>query len=192
MPTKAWIPQTDLSYQCLHPWQLSVHDQPAKDSQAIKHAGPLKQLNVFKNSMNPQFLVNNHRSLKANNHHLLLNAIFCCSINMAVTVLQRPIVKYIKLEIWVQFAKRLKGNACPKIVSISMVHTYIWRNFVKSPQRILIQSGQIIIGGDLNFTLGSSKIWGFSAHPDSIADFMLNHLKEIGLRGIQSPKLLPT
>lgn len=50
-----------------------------------------------------------------------------------------------------------------------------WRNFLESG---LLQVYNIILGGDLNFSLGSSESWGHSAQVDSLSDTISSLLEE--------------
>lgn len=53
-------------------------------------------------------------------------------------------------------------------------------------------SSDLIVGGDLNFSLGEAEIWGESAHVDELFDYFRQALCQVGVSDIPSPKLLPT
>ena len=50
----------------------------------------------------------------------------------------------------------------------------------------------LIIGGDLNFTLGAHEIWGSRARLDTLALFFINHLHNLKLVDLDPHKLKPT
>lgn len=56
----------------------------------------------------------------------------------------------------------------------------------------LFSHEQIIVGGDLNFSLGSSEIWGPEAIPDPLAKFFTNYLVQKDLIDLNPIKLNPT
>jgi hypothetical protein len=49
-----------------------------------------------------------------------------------------------------------------------------------------------VIGGDLNFTLGASEIWGLATQIDCLQGYFLRKLEEVGLLDIEPTKLSPT
>ena len=51
---------------------------------------------------------------------------------------------------------------------------------------------KIIFGGDLNFSLGLSKIWGDRARSDCLSDFFAKFLNDHGLVDIVPSVILPT
>jgi hypothetical protein len=55
-----------------------------------------------------------------------------------------------------------------------------------------IQNGLIMIGGDLNFTLGASEIWGLVALVDYLLVYILIKMEEVGLLYIETAELTPT
>jgi hypothetical protein len=59
-------------------------------------------------------------------------------------------------------------------------------------QNPLMKDEHVLIGGDLIFTLGDSKIWGLAAQLDPLADFFISNLEEARLLNIQPIKLTPT
>lgn len=50
----------------------------------------------------------------------------------------------------------------------------------------------LVVGGDLNFSLGLSETWGPQAHVDPLADFFLNKIKDGRLIDINIIKNTPT
>jgi hypothetical protein len=64
-----------------------------------------------------------------------------------------------------------------------------WDTFFKLE---CIQNGLVVIGGDLNFTLGAFKIWGPVAQIDCLLGYFLRKLEEVGLLDIEPTKLSPT
>lgn len=50
----------------------------------------------------------------------------------------------------------------------------------------------VIVGGDLNITLGVAEIWGSKAIPDPLSDFFKAHLTQVDLFDIEPIKLNPT
>jgi hypothetical protein len=55
-----------------------------------------------------------------------------------------------------------------------------WESFFQNP---LLKDGIVVMGGDLNFTLGASEVWGPTAHLDPLAYFFLSQLEEMGCFG---------
>ena len=51
---------------------------------------------------------------------------------------------------------------------------------------------KLILGGDLNFSMGLSEIWGFRARSDSLSDFFTKTLETYGLVDITPTVMLPT
>jgi hypothetical protein len=50
----------------------------------------------------------------------------------------------------------------------------------------------LILGGDLNFSLGEAESWGPNAHPDSQTAFFRHLIDSKGLIDVAPPKFLPT
>ena len=50
----------------------------------------------------------------------------------------------------------------------------------------------LVFGGDLNFSLGLSEIWGDRAHVDVLSDFFFNLLDGLGLVDITPLVSIPT
>lgn len=50
----------------------------------------------------------------------------------------------------------------------------------------------LIVGGDLNFTIGEAEIWGENARVDELSEYFRQALARIRVLDIPSPKLLPT
>jgi exonuclease III len=55
----------------------------------------------------------------------------------------------------------------------------------------LLMAENLIIGGDINFSLGEEEIWGPSSHPDPQTSFFSHPLVTNGLIEIVPTKLLP-
>ena len=51
---------------------------------------------------------------------------------------------------------------------------------------------RVIVGGDLNFSLGTTEIWGPKAIPDPLSDFFKSHLIQRDLIDLDPIKLNPT
>ena len=51
---------------------------------------------------------------------------------------------------------------------------------------------KLILGGDLNFSMGVSDIWGTRARLDSLSDFFIKFLETFGLVDIVPSVMLPT
>jgi hypothetical protein len=49
-----------------------------------------------------------------------------------------------------------------------------------------------MIGGDLNFALGASEIWGSATNLDPIVEFLIHNLEGEGIFDIQPAKYSPT
>ena len=64
-----------------------------------------------------------------------------------------------------------------------------WENLFAKP---FLSWGSRIIGGDLNFTLGASEVWGPLANTDPLAYFFRSHLSRLDLFDIAPTKLNPT
>ena len=50
----------------------------------------------------------------------------------------------------------------------------------------------LVVGGDLNFSLGCSEIWGEKARVDSLSDFFSENLDAFGLVDVVPHVLAPT
>ena len=50
----------------------------------------------------------------------------------------------------------------------------------------------LIVGGDLNFSLGEAEIWGDNAQVDDLSDFLRQSLARVEVTDIPPPKLFPT
>ena len=55
-----------------------------------------------------------------------------------------------------------------------------------------LSNDRVIIGGDLNFTLGVSKIWGPRAIPDPLSHYFKSHISRLDLYDLEPIKLNPT
>jgi hypothetical protein len=79
-----------------------------------------------------------------------------------------------------------------RIINVYGPHTdrnTFWVNLLVN---ILLKNDLLILGGDLNFSLGEAESWGPSAHPDNQAGFFSHLLASNGLIDIAPLKLLPT
>jgi hypothetical protein len=50
----------------------------------------------------------------------------------------------------------------------------------------------VVVGGDLNFIMGVSEIWGIAAQEDCLLRLFLKKLEEVGLLDVEPTKLTPT
>jgi hypothetical protein len=66
---------------------------------------------------------------------------------------------------------------------------HFWNTLFK---KYLMRSKNLIIGGDLNFSLGEEEIWGPSAHPDPQTTLFSHLLATNSIIDIVPTKLLPT
>ena len=57
---------------------------------------------------------------------------------------------------------------------------------------VSLNCSKIIVGGDLNFSIGLSVIWGDSARSDCLSDFFTKILEDHGLVDIAPSVVLPT
>eukprot|EP00253_Pinus_taeda_P012058 PITA_12058 len=64
-----------------------------------------------------------------------------------------------------------------------------WQHFLHLS---ITNEDRVIIGGDLNFSLGFRESWGSAAQIDSITDFMTNLLENTNLIDIPMQKILPS
>ena len=64
-----------------------------------------------------------------------------------------------------------------------------WKNLLELD---CMKCEKLILGGDLNFTMGLSKIWGFRARLDSLFDFFTKILETHGLVDIIPTVMVPT
>ena len=55
-----------------------------------------------------------------------------------------------------------------------------------------LKCDKLILGGDLNFSMGFSKIWGTKARLDPLFDFFIKSLETFGLVDIVPSVMLPT
>jgi hypothetical protein len=78
------------------------------------------------------------------------------------------------------------------IINVYGPHTdqiSFWENFLG---KYLLKNSLLILGGDLNFSLGEAKICGPSSHLDNQVGFFSHLLDSNGLIDIAPIKLLPT
>lgn len=66
---------------------------------------------------------------------------------------------------------------------------HFWRSLLSCS---LMSAPHLILGGDLNFSLGIAESWGPQATPDPLAEFFNSELGNSHLINIQTTKLLPT
>ena len=64
-----------------------------------------------------------------------------------------------------------------------------WSNLVSLD---CLKSSALIFGGDLNFSVGFSEIWGAKARVDPLSDFFSRQLDGLGLVDIAPAVILPT
>jgi exonuclease III len=79
-----------------------------------------------------------------------------------------------------------------RIINVYGPHTdqsSFWENLLGKD---ILKNDRLILGGDLNFSLGEAESWGPSSHPDNQAGFFIHLLASNGLIDIAPVKLLPT
>ena len=59
-------------------------------------------------------------------------------------------------------------------------------------QNPLVSGDSLVLGGDFNFSLGHSEVWGPRARTDSLTEYFVQNLMEKGLLDIEPVKLRPT
>lgn len=64
-----------------------------------------------------------------------------------------------------------------------------WENFLSKE---ISKGDLVIIGGDLNFSLGRSEVWGPTAHVDILSDYFIQKLGGRNLIDLEPVKLKPT
>jgi len=64
-----------------------------------------------------------------------------------------------------------------------------WDSLFHNP---MLDGESVVIGGDLNFSLGHSEVWGPSTHPDPQASYFTRMLVEKQLIDLEPIKLKPT
>ena len=82
-------------------------------------------------------------------------------------------------------------------VSLSVINVYgpylnrapFWDSLLHNP---MVQGDSVVLGGDLNFSLGHNEVWGPHAQVDSLARFFVQKLIEKGLLDIEPVKIKPT
>ena len=82
-------------------------------------------------------------------------------------------------------------------ISLSVVNVYgpylnrgpFWDSVYQNP---LVNGDSVVLGGDLNFSLGNNEVWGPHAQVDSLAGYFVQKLVEKGLLDIEPIKLKPT
>jgi hypothetical protein len=68
-------------------------------------------------------------------------------------------------------------------------HNTFWVNLFSKD---LLNSDLLILGGDLNFSLGEAESWGPTTHPDSQAEFFSHLMASNGLIDVAPLRMLPT
>jgi exonuclease III len=82
-------------------------------------------------------------------------------------------------------------------VDYTLINTYdpfvekknFWEPFFAKE---VMNSQNLIVGGDLNFTLSQNEVWGISARTDPLGPFLQSLLEAHGLVDVQPTKLVPT
>lgn len=64
-----------------------------------------------------------------------------------------------------------------------------WNSFLS---KSVLRNHNLVVGGDLNFSIGTAETWGPSAREDSLSYFFLNLLNTHNLMDINLLKLRPT
>ena len=64
-----------------------------------------------------------------------------------------------------------------------------WNNFLNMDY---LKCDRLILGGDLNFSLGLSEIWGVRARVDCLSDFFTKTMENFGLVDIDPSVMLST
>jgi endonuclease/exonuclease/phosphatase family metal-dependent hydrolase len=79
-----------------------------------------------------------------------------------------------------------------RIINVYGPHTDQNTFWVNLFAKDLLKTELLILGGDLNFSLGEAESWGPTAHPDSQAGFFSHLLASNGLIDVAPLKMLPT
>jgi hypothetical protein len=64
-----------------------------------------------------------------------------------------------------------------------------WENLLR---KSFLDADNIILGGDLNFTIGASEVWGPNASVDPLGGFFSHLFMERGLIDLAPAQLKPT
>jgi hypothetical protein len=75
------------------------------------------------------------------------------------------------------------------VYGLYVVRAPFWETLLKKQ---LLKVENLILGGDLNFSLGEAEFWGPTAHPDPQSGIFSHLLMDHGLIDISPLKLLPT
>jgi hypothetical protein len=51
--------------------------------------------------------------------------------------------------------------------------------------------GNIIIGGDLNFTIGRNEVWDLHDREDKLENYFIDHLESVGWVDLDQSRLSP-
>lgn len=88
------------------------------------------------------------------------------------------------------FSQELNSSFClVNVYGPYQDRVVFWDSFFSKP---FLYSDCLIIGGDLNFTLGVSEIWCPKAIPDPLSHFFKSHLSQLDLFDLEPVKLNPT
>ena len=82
-------------------------------------------------------------------------------------------------------------------ISLSVLNIYgpyinrapFWESLFQNP---MANGDSVVLGGDLNFSMGLTEVWGSNAQADSLARFFVHKLMMQGLLDIEPVKLKPT
>jgi len=83
-------------------------------------------------------------------------------------------------------------GSCLKVINVYGPYQNrapFWDSFFQNP---FLEEDMVVIGGDLNFSLGLSEVWGPHAHSDVMASFLTRKLIEKKLIDVEPIKLKPT
>jgi hypothetical protein len=64
------------------------------------------------------------------------------------------------------------------------------KNWEKNFSSEWIKRGLVVVGGDLNFLLGTLEVWGPMAQVDNLSRYFINKLEVVGLLDIELAKLI--
>ena len=88
------------------------------------------------------------------------------------------------------FSLELKLDVClANIYGPYIDKDFFWKKLLEMD---CMKCEKLILGGDLNFSMGLSEIWGFRARSDSLSDFFTKILETYGLVNITPTVMLPT
>ena len=88
------------------------------------------------------------------------------------------------------FSTELKVDLCfVNVYGPYVERETFWNNLLDLE---CLKCAKLILGGDLNYSLGLSEIWGDKARMDSLSDFFSKLMDDFGLMDIDMTILLPT